>query len=305
MLEGDGGSTGMALKAAERSLLRKAIVVTASQVSAAGLQRMIPSDLIATLRQPETFLERATPEQVARLRELADGLDYYTQGTEGEFFNQRGGEPWPEADVLVVELGTFIQEGYQGSLGVVIVGLMNHIARLVETYQRDARPTVVAIDEWHLLTQHRLLGPFFAKIIRLWRKMGAALWAATHGLADFPPEARAVLKMIEWWLLLAVEKGELEEVLRFKELSDDDQRVLLSARKHPPHYTEGALITPNGCGLLRLVTPPETLALAMTERWEKRLRAQLMAEQGISELEAAMVIAERIRRGEWTVGQAH
>lgn len=302
MLEGDGG-TGIQLKAGERSWLRKAIVATARRVRSQDHTRMIPSDLVATLREPETFLERTTSEQVTRLLELADGLDYYTEGLEGAFFNQREGNPWPEADVLVVELGTFIQEGYQGSLGTVIIGLMNHINRLVETYQADARPTVIAIDEWHLLLKHRLLGPFFAMIIRLWRKMGAALWAATHGLGDFPEEARAVLKMIEWWLLLAVEKGELEDVLRFKELSKDDQRVLLSARKNPPHYTEGAMITPDWCGLLRFVTPPETLALAMTERWEKRVRVQLMKEHDVTELEAAMLIAERMRRGEWTVGQ--
>ena len=47
--------------------------------------------------------------------------------------------------------------------------------------------------------------------------------------------------------------------------------------------------------LFRVVPPALNLALAQTEKHERVPRADLMRERGISELEAAYVIAERIR----------
>ena len=45
-----------------------------------------------------------------------------------------------------------------------------------------------------------------------WRKYGAWYWAITHSLEDFPPPARKMLNRMEWWLRLAMESNEAEQV---------------------------------------------------------------------------------------------
>ena len=71
--------------------------------------------------------------------------------------------------------------------------------------------------------------------------------------------------------------------------------MLLSARKEPGLYTEGVVLADTVEALFRSVPPPLYLALAMTEKDEKAQRQRLMDEHGISEVAAAMRIAEGLR----------
>ncbi len=94
-------------------------------------------------------------------------------------------------------------------------------------------------------------------------------------------------------------KEEVEQIARFKDLTDVQRSLLLSARKEPGKYVEGVVLSDNLEALFRNVPPPLSLALAMTEKHEKAERAAIMEERGCSELEAAHVMADRIskRRG--------
>ena len=71
---------------------------------------------------------------------------------------------------------------------------------------------------------------------------------------------------------------------------------MLSARKEAGKFTEGVILSKSMELLFRAVPPSLYLALAMTEPEEKAERYQLMQQFGISELDAAFKIAEKIDR---------
>ena len=95
---------------------------------------------------------------------------------------------------------------------------------------------------------------------------------------------------------MVMPKEEVEQIARFKDLSDEQRSLLLSARKEPGKYTEGVVLADSVEALFRNVPPPLSLALAMTEKHEKAERAIIMREQNCNELEAVYVMAERIAR---------
>jgi hypothetical protein len=128
----------------------------------------------------------------------------------------------------------------------------------------------------------------------MWRKLGAWFWLATQNLDDLPKAAEPMLNMIEWWICLSMPPDEVEKIARFRELSPAQKALMLSARKEAGKYTEGVILSRSMELLFRVVPPSLYLALAMTEPEEKNERYQLMQQYGISELEAAIRVAERI-----------
>ena len=90
-----------------------------------------------------------------------------------------------------------------------------------------------------------LLAPFLVKIVKMWRKLGAWLWSATQNMEDYPDAAKKMLNMVEWWLCLVMPKEEVEQIARFKDLTDVQRSLLLSARKEPGKYVEGVVLDVN------------------------------------------------------------
>jgi hypothetical protein len=130
----------------------------------------------------------------------------------------------------------------------------------------------------------------------MWRKLSIWLWLATQNLSDFPDDAKKLLNMIEWWELLVMPPEEVEQLERFKTLTEEQRLLLLSATKAPGKYTEGVVLTSKIEALFRVVPPGLFLALGMTGKHEKAERAQLMREHGISELDAAIMVARELDR---------
>ena len=91
-------------------------------------------------------------------------------------------------------------------------------------------------------------------------------------------------------------KEEVGELLRFRNLSSEQESLLLSARKDPGKYIEGVVLADRIEALFRSVLPPMVLALAQTEQHEKAERARLMREHGIDELAAVAMVAEAIEQ---------
>ncbi|MCY1188169.1 conjugative transfer ATPase [compost metagenome] len=71
---------------------------------------------------------------------------------------------------------------------------------------------------------------------------------------------------------------------------------MLSARKEAGKFSEGVVLSKSMEVLFRAVPPSLYLAMAMTEPEEKAERFQLMQQHGISELDAAFRVAEKIDR---------
>lgn len=276
---------------ADRLLIRHAIVQAAKNVRAADRGQVITKDVVQALRNLDNLAERRRD----RAQDMADGMELFCSGLAGHFFN-RPGIRWPAADVSIVDMGILAREGYEDQLTVAYIGLMNHIHDLVERHQHTSRPTLVITDEGHIITSNPLLAPYVIKIVKMWRKFGAWFWIATQNLEDFPDASRKMLNMLEWWLCLVMPKDEVEQIARFKNLTDEERSLLLSAKKAPGLYAEGVVLSDELKALFRSVPPPLALALAMTEKDEKAKRRELMKRHRCSELEAVHRMAEQIAK---------
>ncbi len=293
MITGGEEKEDAKLSRADRFRIRAAIHRAAELSLEAGRSQTLTRDVVAALRELAELDAGLTERQRERLGEMADALALFTQGVEGAFFD-REGEPWPDVDVTHLDLALYAHEGYSDKLVVSMVGLFHRINNLAERHQYDPRPTLVIVDESHVLTTNPLLAPFLAKIVKMWRKLGTWLWLATQNMQDFPDSARKLLNIVEWWLLLSMPKEEVEEVARFRQLTEEQRELMLSATKDPGRYVEGVVLSDRVQALFRSVVPAIALALAQTEKHEKAARARLMRSHGIDELEAAELIAAAI-----------
>jgi len=279
----------------DRLVVRNALVNAAKVVAARGDETVLPSDVVAAMRELAAD-ETLTDQRRDRIREMADSMDLITEPKSlgGQLFNQPG-QPWPEADVTLVDLAMVAREGYQSELAITYVSLMNHINSEVERNQHERRQTIVITDEGHIITTNPLLNKYVVKITKMWRKLGAWYWLATQNLEDFPAGAKRMLNMMEWWFCLVMPKEEVDNVARFRELGEETKRLLLDAKKEPGKHVEGVVLSDQLATLYRSVPPPLCLTLAMTEKHEKAKRAELMERYGLpTELDAAYAMADEI-----------
>lgn len=292
MITGGDEREDARMSRADRLLIRNAIFLAAKTVKESGREQVITEDVVSALHT--IGRDHELPEHRRnRAIEMGDGMALFCSGLAGHFFN-RPGTRWPESDVTILEMGILAREGYEDQLTVAYISMMSHINDLVERHQHDARPTLVVTDEGHIITTNPLLARYVVKITKMWRKLGAWFWIATQNLEDFPDASRKMLNMMEWWLCLVMPKEEVEQIARFKDLTDVQRSLLLSARKEPGKYVEGVVLSDNLEALFRNVPPPLSLALAMTEKHEKAERAAIMRERNCSEIEAVYAIAENI-----------
>ncbi|MFQ8213631.1 conjugative transfer ATPase [Klebsiella pneumoniae] len=278
---------------ADRSLIRQCIL-EAAQRCVSEKRTVLTRDVRDALR--ERGRDSTLPEtRRTRLLEMSDAMDMFCQGIDGEMFD-RPGTPWPEADITIVDLATFAREGYNAQLSIAYISLINTVNNIAERDQFLGRPIVNVTDEGHIITKNPLLAPYVVKITKMWRKLGAWYWLATQNLDDLPKAAEPMLNMIEWWVCLSMPPDEVEKIARFRELNPSQKALMLSARKEAGKFTEGVILSKSMELLFRAVPPSLYLALAMTEPEEKAERYQLMQQFGISELDAAFKVAEKIDR---------
>ena len=291
MITGGEGREAAHLRRADRRVIRDAILLGARNAAA-------QNEVVLTTHVREAFYEIAQDEirpheARQRIRDMGDAIGLFCDGFSGAVFN-RPGEVWPEADVTLIDLAHFAREGYEAHLAIAVISLLNTINNIAERDQHSAREIVVTIDEAHVITTNPLLSPYLVKIVKMWRKLGAWLWLATQNLDDFPGSAKKLLNMIEWWVCLVMPKEEVEQIQRFKQLTDEQMEMLRSASKADRQYTEGVVLAKNLDVLFRAVPPSLILALAMTEKHEKAERLALMESEGLTEVEAAHRVAASI-----------
>ncbi|VTX60316.1 conjugative transfer ATPase [uncultured Aggregatibacter sp.] len=291
MITGGEAKEDDKMSRADRSAIRQAILLAAEKtVQEIPPRQVLTGDVKAALeelsRRPDI-----RPERASRLADMAEAMDIFCTGVNGRFFN-REGEIWPEADITLVDLAMFARDGYEAELAIAYISLINHINSLGEKYQHSFRPIVNITDESHIITVNPLLAKFLVKGSKMWRKLGIWLWLATQNMADFPEEAGKLLSMVEWWELLNLSNDEVEQVNRFRRLSEAQKLMLLSAKKADKKYTEGVVLATNMEALFRVVPPSLYLALGMTEKHEKAQRKQLMMEHNCTELDAALMVAK-------------
>ncbi|MGL5387332.1 MAG: conjugative transfer ATPase [Enterobacterales bacterium] len=298
MITGGDQKEEAELKRADRAMIREALLMAARQTYDEGRQ-MLPADLQKALYaiSKDEGSDIRNVQRRAKAAEMAEALGMFTQAGsfEAELFN-REGSLWPEADVTLIDLGHLAREGYEAQMALTMVSLTNTINNIAERDQYSERDIVFAVDEAHIVTVNPLLAPYMTKIVKMWRKLGAWLWLATQNLKDFPDIAEKMLNMAEWWVCLTMPPEEVNDIARFKALTEEQKAVLLSASKLSGCYTEGVVLSKKLEALFRAVPPSLYLALGMTEKEEKSERRALMQEFGCSELEAARKVAQKLDR---------
>ena len=293
MITGGEDKEEQRLTRADRSLIRQSIL-DAAHLCAQQQRTVLTEDVRNALRTAGQDL--ALPEsRRIRLLEMADAMDLFCQGSDGELFN-RDGTSWPEADVTLVDLATYAREGYNAQLSIAYISLINAVNNLAERDQMLGRPIINVTDEGHIITKNPLLAPYVVKITKMWRKLGAWFWLATQNLDDLPKAAEPMLNMIEWWICLSMPPDEVEKITRFRALTPGQKALMRSARKEAGKFSEGVILSKSMEVLFRAVPPSLYLAMAMTEAEEKHQRHQLRQAQGIDELDAALEMAAQLDR---------
>jgi len=260
-------------------------------------KQLIAADIVEGF---ERLAEKLDPvrdnDKIKRAREMADGLRYFTKDpVSSKFFNTEG-KPWPLADVTVIDMGKFAQEGYEAQRSVAFAGCVSKVLELAEANQYSNRSIYFVGDENHLFTRIPLLAAMETRIAKMGRKLGLWLWLATQNLKDFADEARKMLSLMETWMCLALPPDEIDQIERFKPLTPEQRELFLSAKKEKGKYTEGVLLSPKLQGLFRNVPPRLYLAMAATEQDEKHQHRQLMEKLKLSEIEVVEHIAEEMMR---------
>ncbi|HCB0653531.1 TPA: conjugative transfer ATPase [Klebsiella pneumoniae] len=302
MITGGDPKEEAELKRADRAMIREALLM-AAHTTYKEKRQMLPSDLQNALNVIASDEGNADSRNVrnaqrkAKAAEMAESLGMFTQSGsfEAELFN-REGELWPEADVTLVDLGHLAREGYEAQMALTMVSMTNMINNIAERDQYLGRDIVFTVDEAHIVTVNPLLSPYMTKVVKMWRKLGAWLWLATQNLKDFPDIAEKMLNMAEWWICLTMPPEEVKDISRFRALTQEQESVLLSASKLSGCYTEGVVLAKRIEALFRAVPPSLYLALGMTEKEEKAERRNLMREHNCSELDAAVLIAQKLDR---------
>ena len=279
---------------ADRYLVSTAIIRAAINCKKNGKTHPLSRDIALQLMGLSKDAS-LSPARGARAEEMGQSMMTFTQGLRGKLFN-REGQDWPDVDVTLVEMGTLTQDGYSDALAVAYTSLVDSVQSRREAQQHDGRPLIFLTDEGHLITTNELLGPKVAKGTKMWRKLNMWFWLATQNLQDFPDSMERVLSMCEFWMLLTMDKSEINHVVRFRSLTDEQRTMMESTRKEPPKYTEGVLMSAMGQVLFRNVPPALPIALAMTEGHEKAARRRLMEKHGITEMQAAQMVAQELTR---------
>jgi len=282
----------------DRYWILKAVVEGAKAAQKSGRNQMIASDVIAAFYRLAEQLERENKPThhtiIIRLRQMAENMSLFCQDNLSSKYFNTPGQPWPEADITILEMGIFKDEGYEAQRALAFMGAMNKTVSLAEQHQYEERCTIFFADECHVVTRNPLTASSATKCSKMARKIGLWLWFATQNVQDFPSDARKMLSMMEFWICLGMSEAELAEVERFKALTSEERLLFRSVRKEARKYVEGVVLCNRFKGLFRTIPPRLALALAMTEKNEKAERQKIMQQYGCSEVEAALKIAHQL-----------
>ena len=288
------------LRRHERLWIRHAIYEAARLARRAQRQTMV-SDFVAALDRiangkPIDHLPTLQQDERKRAAQMRDAAGYFLDGFRGRLFNRPGGE-WGHSDVTIVDFGKIgLGDDYRDAIALTFIGLMDRIQTDAAERQSSGRMTLVLNDEAHITTTNPLLADYLVKGSKMWRKWGMWLWLATQNLQDFPDASAKILNMAEWWICLQMPPKEIEEIARFRQLSEEEKALMRQARKEPGKYVEGVVLCDRFAPMLfRNVPPAHTLALAQTEQHEKAHRQALMDEHQLSdELAGVTLVSEQI-----------
>lgn len=284
------------LKPSDKGLMRAAIMAAGIKSLNAG-KKTLTQDVRNAMSDMAVNSPKLSDADRIRLNELASALDLFCQGElDSRMFNTEG-EPWPDTDVTVLDVGVYGSDRYPAQLALAYIGYMQRVINKAEETQNQRRDVVNIIDEAHLYTSNPMLGYQIAFAVKVARKIGLWMLLATQNVEDFSKgdDIKKVLGLFEWWFLLNMEHKEVEDLSRYRNLSPEQKHMILSCTKQQKAYTEAVVMgNPKTVGemLVRQVPPSIFLTLAMTDPNEKNERREMMQAHNLqSQYEAAAMMA--------------
>jgi conjugative transfer ATPase len=283
------------IRRSDRMMIIDAIVGAAYFVRDQRRDQMIASDIVEAF---ERIIKRMDSirdaEKIRRGREMADAMRYFTNDPiSSQFFNSYG-TPWPLADITILDFGLFANEGYEAQRAIAFAGYMTKVLAIAEINQNSQRSIKVVCDEDHIITSIPLCADIQTRISKMGRKLGLWLWLATQNVKDFSDNSRRLLAQIEHWICLSMPLDEINQIERFKTLTNELRALFQSAKKESGKYTEGIFLSPTINSLFRNIPPKLYLAMAATEQSEKNHRFNMMKKFNCSEIEAVQIIASEM-----------
>ena len=235
------------------------------------------------------------PAAAENMSNMADALERWTQGVNGRLFNRHAEGFSEDYDLTVIELGALGKLGGGDMLAVAGLSAIYTITALAEKLQNTGRAIEVKIDEAPLWAKVPLLMSGLVVGSKVFRKLNCWLMLITQDVTDFKGDAAKILTNAEFWWLMRMSAAEIAQATEILSLSDEAKHLIRFPRKEERRFVEGISISgkfPET--LIRYVPPSLMLALGQTDGKEKEHRADLMRKHGISELDAALMVAEEI-----------
>ncbi|MCY9874551.1 conjugative transfer ATPase [Vibrio barjaei] len=295
----------------DRALVRRALVKTAERNRKKGFDQglgkafpTITADVMDTLVEMSKNVDGdISSKQADMLAEMAQSLEGFTTGFNGDLFN-RPGEEWPDADVTLINLATLSSENNRDKLQVAYTSLSQYVNNLAEATQNSPRDIVMFTDEAHLLLGNDMLAEIIIKQVKTARKLGVWPQICTQNVNDCSGKAEKLLSMIEWYYCLNTSVSEAKLIGKYKQLTDEQQKLITSTRKQARAYTEGVVLSDKNEYQFRSVPPSLYLAVAMTESAEKAQRSKIQTDENLScELEAAYFMANSLDKARGISGE--
>ena len=295
MITGGNQQEMDAIDKSKESRLQSALRLALEQSEANDQPHARPIDVMNALIAMSD--KEPMPQIAYELRNVADAMKLWTEGSRGHFFNRFGASFSDTDDVTLIEMGVLTSTANQDMLAVAMMSILSNITALGEAHQYGNRHGELWIDEAHYITKNNLLVGGAVEAVKVWRKLGLWLNLITQNTEDFPAQANAsrLLQLIEFWWLLQMPAKEVNEINNIKQLSDEEKTMMLQCKKEPPYFVECVFLSGKyPPTLLRQVPPALSLALGMTEQHEKLERREIMKEFGCTEVEAVLIVADRI-----------
>ena len=278
----------------EKDLIHSAIKHAAAKVPGQGITvKEVASSL------EELSHQHRSSKHSERLLEMSGSMRRFCTGLVGNLFDGRTQSLPIDADCVIVHLGIATRKGYESMLKVFYSSYISEISTLIEQARAagDSRETLVITDEAHTILRHEPLARHLASVTAQWRTWGAWVWLITQNLRQFPESSKILLSLFEWWWVMHCTRDEIQTLKDFRELTPQDEKLLMRIRKQSGFYTEGVLLSEKVSGLFRAVLPDLSLAISQTEKHEVEKRQVKARHSNISELEAGIAIVRESRSG--------
>ena len=293
-----GGSNDVTLTPSQIARLNTALVRGLNISKEKGEAHARPVHMMEALLEmadEEAKREGSMREIVLELRDRAEAVRLWTQGLRGMLFNREAKGFDPNYDLTVIELGNVAGLGSEDMLAVAGLSAIYTITALAEKLQHSGRAIEVKIDEAHLWAKVKLLMSGLVVGSKMFRKLNCWLTIITQDVTDFVGDAIKLLANAEFWWLMKMAKTEIDQLAKVRELDPETRYLLDFPRKEGGRFVEGiSLSVKYPPTLVRYVPPSLILALGQTDGNEKDARRQLMEKHHISELGAALMIADEI-----------